>query len=129
MTMLQLDARQLAARLDRQTLIDALDAAFRGEHSVPDRQHYTVPATHPGEAGGTLLVMPAWRGGSLGIKLVTVFPDNAKRGLPAPPTCSWMRRPANRAPSSTAANSLCGAPQLRQPSHLDIYPPPPRRAC
>ena len=37
-----------------------------------------------GRSGGTLLVMPAWRaGGSLGIKLVTVFPDNALQGLPA----------------------------------------------
>lgn len=83
MTILQLDARQLAARLDRRSLIDALDAAFRSEHSIPDRQHYAVPAPTPGETGGTLLVMPAWRGGSLGVKLVTVFPDNAKRGLPA----------------------------------------------
>ncbi len=78
-----LDARQLADRLNRGSLIDALDTAFRGEHSVPDRQHYAVPAPQPSEAGGTLFVMPAWRGGSLGIKLVTVFPDNARRGLPA----------------------------------------------
>ena len=38
----------------------------------------------PGSDRGTLLVMPAWRvGASLGIKLVTIFPDNALRSLPA----------------------------------------------
>ena len=83
MTMLELNALQVAARVDRMTLIDALDAAFRRAHSVPDRVHYSIPATASGESGGTLLVMPAWRGDFLGIKLVTVFADNARRGLPA----------------------------------------------
>src|SRR5258708_1322226 len=33
---------------------------------------------------GPLLLMPAWQaGGALGIKIVTVFPDNARRSLPA----------------------------------------------
>jgi ornithine cyclodeaminase len=83
MSVLQLDASQVAARLDRLPLIDALDAAFRGDHSAPERQHYALPTPASGERAGTLLVMPAWRGGSLGIKLVTVFPDNARHGLPA----------------------------------------------
>ncbi len=81
--MLQLDAAALAARLDRRALIDALDGAFRRPHSVPARRQYTVEPAIDGQAG-TLLVMPAWTaGGALGIKLVTVFPDNALRGLPA----------------------------------------------
>src|SRR6202046_2903138 len=79
--MLQLDASALAACLDREALIDALDAAFRGSAVVPPRQQYAIKQT--GARGGTLLVMPAWRAGSLGIKLVTVSPDNAARGLPA----------------------------------------------
>jgi alanine dehydrogenase len=80
--MLQLDASALAARLDREALIDALDAAFRGSAVVPARQQYAIEQA--AARGGTLLVMPAWRaGGSLGIKLVTVFPDNAEKGLPA----------------------------------------------
>ncbi len=82
--MLQLDATALAARLDRRALVDALDAAFRQPIVVPGRQHYTVESAYPGGRPGTLLVMPAWRvGASLGIKLVTVYPDNAGRGLPA----------------------------------------------
>ncbi|HUE10683.1 MAG TPA: ornithine cyclodeaminase family protein [Steroidobacteraceae bacterium] len=82
--MLQLDAAALAARLDRRSLIEALDAAFRKPCSVPTRQQYQLEPAQPGGSGGTLLVMPAWRtGDALGIKLVTVFPDNALRGLPA----------------------------------------------
>src|SRR5580704_17698019 len=80
--MLQLDASALAACLDREALIDALDAAFRGSAVVPPRQQYAI--REAGARGGTLLVMPAWRAGaSLGVKLVTVYPDNAGKGLPA----------------------------------------------
>jgi alanine dehydrogenase len=82
--MLQLDASALAACLDREALIDALDAAFRGSAVVPPRQQYAIKAMEAGARDGTLLVMPAWRpGASLGIKLVTVYPDNAQKGLPA----------------------------------------------
>jgi ornithine cyclodeaminase len=82
--MLQLDAREVAARLDRRALIDALEAAFQHPMHVPVRRHYAIDAGHPDQAGGTLFVMPAWRsGGSLGIKLVTVFPSNTLKGLPA----------------------------------------------
>ena len=40
--MLQLDASALAACLDREALIDALDAAFRGSAVVPPRQQYAI---------------------------------------------------------------------------------------
>jgi ornithine cyclodeaminase len=51
---------------------------------VPARQRYAIEPIEPGARGGTLLVMPAWRAGaSLGIKLVTVYPDNTEKGLPA----------------------------------------------
>lgn len=82
--MLQLDAAALAARLDRQALIEALDAAFRTPCSVPVRERYQVASPVQGQRDGTLLVMPAWRaGGALGIKLVTIFPDNARQSLPS----------------------------------------------
>jgi ornithine cyclodeaminase len=82
--MLQLDAGALAARLDRRALIDALEAAFRAPSVVPERQHYEIHSANPGQRSGTLLVMPAWRvGAALGIKLVTIFPDNALHSLPA----------------------------------------------
>jgi len=77
--MLQLDASQVAARLGRGPLIDALMRAFQEDYQVPDRQHYAVGG--PLNPKDTLLVMPAWRvGGCLGVKLVTVFPGNARQG-------------------------------------------------
>jgi alanine dehydrogenase len=82
--MLQLDAAALAERLDRRALIDALDAAFRTGCSAPPREQHHVDAPCEGKRGGTLLIMPAWQaGGALGIKIATVFPDNALQGLPA----------------------------------------------
>jgi alanine dehydrogenase len=46
--------------------------------------HCEIGAARAGARPGTLLVMPAWRvGASLGIKVATVFPDNAAQGLPA----------------------------------------------
>jgi alanine dehydrogenase len=89
--MLHLDAQQLASRLPRLALIDALERAFRGETQVPARQFLTLdPAGAANAAGATgvsgpaLLLMPAWRaGGAIGVKMVTVFPDNGARGLGA----------------------------------------------
>ena len=80
--MLQLDAREVAARLGRAPLIDALDRAFRSEFHAPDRQHYAVRDSPSGK--DSLLIMPAWQtGGSIGVKLTTVFPGNAAHGRPA----------------------------------------------
>lgn len=77
--MLHLDAEAVAARLGRLALIDALERAFRSEYQVPARQSYALGGQ--GHAAGSLLVMPAWRSGaSIGVKLVTVFPNNSARG-------------------------------------------------
>lgn len=69
--------------LDFPSLIEALRTMFRDGCEVPPRHHHTVGSAADG-APGTLLLMPAWRTGrSLGIKIVTVFPDNAGRALPS----------------------------------------------
>jgi ornithine cyclodeaminase len=69
--------------LDFPSLIDALRAMFREGCEVPERHHHKVAASGDGTPG-TLLMMPAWQeGGALGIKIVTVFPDNARRARPA----------------------------------------------
>jgi ornithine cyclodeaminase len=87
-----------AAEIDRAltypALIVALDRAFRSDAHVPARHHHAIRRKASGEAGeaagGTLLLMPAWTGESapagerfLGCKMVTVFPANAKAGLPS----------------------------------------------
>jgi ornithine cyclodeaminase len=71
-----LSAEEVDAALDDLVLIDRLEAAFRAGAEVPMRHHHHLPA-------GTLLLMPAWSSRHLGIKLVTVFPDNVKRSLPS----------------------------------------------
>ena len=82
-----LSAAEVDANLDDLALIDRLEALFRAGCEMPPRHHHTVGApAGPGSADATLLLMPAWtRGASshLGIKVVTVFPDNGKRALPS----------------------------------------------
>jgi ornithine cyclodeaminase len=82
-----LSAAEVDAALDDLALIDSLDALFRAGCEMPPRHHHTIAApTGPGSADATLLLMPAWtRGASshLGVKVVTVFPDNGSRGLPS----------------------------------------------
>jgi ornithine cyclodeaminase len=73
---------EVGALLGERALIEALRAMFVAGCTLPDRHHHTIPSAQ-GEAA-TLLVMPAWRpGGPIGVKLVTVFPGNGARGLPA----------------------------------------------
>lgn len=76
------DAETVAKALPYDQLISALGRAFASGAQVPLRAHHTVPV--PGGTDGTLLLMPAWQPGrSIGIKIATVFPDNAKIDSPA----------------------------------------------
>jgi ornithine cyclodeaminase len=63
--------------LDFPALIQAIRDVLRAEVIAPPRHHHRI-----GDA--TLLLMPAWQrgGGFIGVKLVSVFPHNAKRALP-----------------------------------------------
>ncbi|MGL4728415.1 MAG: ornithine cyclodeaminase family protein [Bosea sp. (in: a-proteobacteria)] len=81
-------AHEIDAALNPPRLADALAAAFRGSLTAPKRHHHAIP-----RAGGdaTLLLMPAWSAQSpdgateamMGVKVVTVFPDNSSRVLPS----------------------------------------------
>lgn len=76
------NAKAVAQSLPYDRLIEALENAFRGEVEVPDRTAHQIRV--PGDADGTLLLMPAWRVGAvLGIKIVTIFPGNGARNLPS----------------------------------------------
>ena len=72
-----LDAAGTAAALPFDKLVPALRRAFAEGAEVPDRHHHPMPG------GATLLLMPAWQRDWLGVKIVTVHPGNAARGLPA----------------------------------------------
>jgi len=79
--MLHIDDRQLRAALGWPDLIAALREAFRTGRPGPMRHHHDIAG--PAGPAGTLLLMPAFGdGGHLGVKLVTIFPDNAARSLP-----------------------------------------------
>ncbi len=75
---------QIHRLLDFPSLIEALRVMFRDGCKVPARHHHGIAAATAEGRPGTLLVMPAWQAGrALGIKIVTVFPDNTRRSLPA----------------------------------------------
>jgi alanine dehydrogenase len=77
-------AQDIHRLLDFPSLIAALRAMFRDGATVPPRHHHTIAAPAPDGHPGTLLLMPAWQGeDALGVKIVTVFPDNARRSLPS----------------------------------------------
>ena len=68
-------------------LVQALHGAFRGGFAAPTRHHHHVGAGHG--PGPVHLLMPAWSadaprpGAYVGTKIVDVFPDNGRLGLPS----------------------------------------------
>jgi ornithine cyclodeaminase len=84
------DSAAVDAALGYPHLIDILEAAFVKGAIAPPRHHHAI-ALH-GRPEATLLLMPAWEsaqaggefaGRFMGVKTVTVFPDNGERGKPA----------------------------------------------
>ena len=85
-----IDAVAVEAALGYPMLVDILEEAFRIGAISPARHHHTVQL--PARPDAALLLMPAWTssapgaataGKYLGIKSVTVFPDNVRVGKPA----------------------------------------------
>jgi len=80
--MLTIDAEGVKRLTEFGPLVEAIRAMFRKDCVMPVRHHHTIEMA--GEPDATLLLMPAWTTGEhIGVKLVTVFPGNAGRGLPA----------------------------------------------
>lgn len=77
-----IERAQAAASLAFPRLIPTLRAAFIAGAETPLRHRHGLAAPDAVEA--SLLLMPAWRGRTaLGVKIVTVFPDNGALGLNA----------------------------------------------
>lgn len=71
-------------------LIEYLRSAFVNGCEAPQRHHHTISVRD--EPDATLLLMPSWqkKSGSdsyLGVKIVTVFPGNVRRGIPGLTSC------------------------------------------
>lgn len=72
-----IDAARVRQSLPYPALIDALRDAFRDPASAPRRHAHELPGS------ASLLLMPAWQPGQeIGVKLVTVMPENRSRALP-----------------------------------------------
>lgn len=77
-----IDAADIHRLLDFPSLVGALRELFRNGCTVPMRHHHAIDGAAAGT--GTLLLMPAWQSGRhIGVKIVSVFPGNAARGLPS----------------------------------------------
>ncbi len=75
--------QQLKNALPYPTLIAHLQAAFCEDITVPLRHHHQYKNPTAG-VDSTLLLMPAWKSGNyLGVKIVTVSPNNAQHNLPS----------------------------------------------
>ena len=80
--MKQLSESEIESLLDYESLIKTLDDAFASEYTVPIRHHHNFK--NPSSAlESTLLLMPAWDNQKyLGVKIVTVSPENVRVSLP-----------------------------------------------
>lgn len=77
-----IDKDEVEKALDYPSLIEALRNAFISDIKVPPRHHHDFKNPKEG-IDSTLLLMPAWEESeSLGVKIVTVSPNNAKYNLP-----------------------------------------------
>jgi ornithine cyclodeaminase len=70
-----LSAEQVHAALDLDELADAIGRTLLASPVAPLRHAHALSATD------SLLLMPAWSSDALGVKLVTVMPDNPARQL------------------------------------------------
>ncbi len=72
-----IDAERVRRSLPYPALIDALREAFRDPAIAPQRHAHALPGQ------SSLLLMPAWQPeAEIGVKLVTVMPENRERALP-----------------------------------------------
>ena len=76
------DRENVASSLQYGILIEALRKAFSSEITAPERVQHTIKNKNGSDA--TLLLMPAWKiGEHIGIKIVSVFPENTTKNMNA----------------------------------------------
>lgn len=78
--MLVIDTESTRQALEFPAAIRALREAFRAGATVPPRHVHVIES---GDAHGTALIMPAWNDqGYFGVKVINIFPENTRQGLP-----------------------------------------------
>ena len=76
------DRKNVASSLQYGILIEALREAFSSKITAPERVQHTIENKNGSDA--TLLLMPAWKMGEhIGIKIVSVFPENTNQNMSA----------------------------------------------
>ncbi len=76
------DRKNVASSLQYGILIEALRKAFSSKINAPERVQHTIKNKNGSDA--TLLLMPAWKiGEHIGIKIVSVFPENTIQDISA----------------------------------------------
>ena len=76
------DRENVASSLQYAILIEALRKAFSSKITAPERVQHTIKNKNGSDA--TLLLMPAWKiGEHIGIKIVSVFPENTTNNMNA----------------------------------------------
>jgi len=81
--MLHISAEQIQEINQFDTLVEALRHGFRSNIETPMRHHHDY-ANPNASQDSTLLLMPSWEAGdNLGVKIITVSPDNGKFDLPS----------------------------------------------
>lgn len=78
-----LDNLAITTALPYPRLIKALQQGFQEEYTVPMRHHHSYENPAAG-MDSTLLLMPAWKSSEyVGIKIITVSPNNGEKQLPS----------------------------------------------
>lgn len=114
------DAEAVAAALPFDRLVPVLRAAFQNPAEAPPRHSHGLPN------GAALLLMPAWSNDWMGVKIVTVHPENGALGLDAVHSTYLLCRTATGQPAAlldgdtltarrTAAASALAASYLARP--------------
>ena len=76
------DRKNVASSLQYGILIETLREAFSSKITAPERVQHTIKNKNGSDA--TLLLMPAWKMGEhIGIKIVSVFPENTTQNMSA----------------------------------------------
>lgn len=81
--MVHISAKQIEKTTEFKELVEELRRGFQSTIETPMRHHHDFPNPEASQ-DSTLLLMPSWEAGkNLGVKVVTVSPDNGMHNLPS----------------------------------------------